>query len=110
RILEDGQLLPTPFLDIRGAVGAGGERGLLSMAFHPDYEANGFFYVDYTDNDGTVRIVRYRVSATGPNVADASTSLLLLSVEQPFGNHNGGLIKFGPDGMLFIGMGDGGSG
>lgn len=110
RIIQNGQLLPTPFLDIRSSVGSGGERGLLSMAFHPDYAANGFFYVNYTGKDGNTRVERYRVSAADPNVADPATAQLVLGVEQPFSNHNGGLIEFGPDGMLYIGMGDGGSG
>lgn len=109
RIFDDGRLLPTPFLDIRGDVSTGNEQGLLSMAFHPDYADNGFFYINYTDGDGDTRVERYRVSAN-PNVADAGSATLVLMVEQPYGNHNGGLLKFGPDGMLYIGMGDGGSG
>jgi glucose/arabinose dehydrogenase len=109
RIIENGQLLPTPFLDLGGRISSGGERGLLSMAFHPDYATNGFFYVDYTDPNGDTRVERYRVSAD-PRVADATSATLILAVDQPFANHNGGLLKFGVDGMLYIGMGDGGSG
>jgi glucose/arabinose dehydrogenase len=106
----DGQgLRPAPFLDIGGLVTAGGERGLLSVAFHPDYAANGFFYVNYTDLNGNTVIARYRVSAD-PNAADPSSATVLLNIVQPFANHNGGQLQFGPDGFLYIGMGDGGSG
>ena len=109
RVVDGGQLLATPFLDITSRVGSGGERGLLSMAFHPDYADNGFFYVNYTDLGGDTRIERYRASADR-NRADASSARLVLGVEQPFSNHNGGLVMFGPDGMLYVGMGDGGGG
>jgi len=109
RIIADGRLLDTPFLDIQDRVGSGGERGLLSIAFHPDYAFNGFFYVNYTDKNGATRVERYSVAAD-PNLANAASAKLILTVNQPFGNHNGGLIVFGPDGMLYIGMGDGGSG
>jgi glucose/arabinose dehydrogenase len=109
RIVRDGQLVARPFLDIAGRVSSGGERGLLSVAFHPQYASNGFFYVNYTDRNGDTRIERYSVTAD-PNVADPASGKLLLSIKQPFSNHNGGLNLFGPDGMLYIGMGDGGSG
>ncbi len=109
RIVEDGQLLGAPFLDISDRVGSGGERGLLSIAFHPDYASNGYFYASYTDKSGDTRIERYSVSAD-PNVADPVSAALVLYVEQPFSNHNGGLIVFGPDGKLFVGLGDGGDG
>jgi glucose/arabinose dehydrogenase len=109
RIVENGQLLPTPFLDIAAKVSSGGERGLLSVAFHPRYAQNGFLYVNYTDRAGDTRIERYRVSANR-NVADPASASLVLHVRQPYGNHNGGLVAFGPDGMLYIGMGDGGGG
>ena len=109
RILRDGELLSTPFLDITDRVGSGGERGLLSVAFHPRYASNGFFYVNYTDRNGDTRIERFSTS-TDPDRADPASAKLLLAVEQPFGNHNGGQIVFGPDGKLYIGMGDGGSG
>ncbi len=109
RIIEDGQLLGTPFLDISDRVRSGGERGLLSLAFHPEYASNGFFYVNYTDDGGDTKVERYSVTGD-PNLADANSAKLILSVQQPFSNHNGGLIVFGPDGMLYIGMGDGGSG
>ena len=110
RIFDADRLLPTPFLDIRDDVTFAGEQGLLSMAFHPDYPENGFFYINYTDGDGDTRIERYRVSSDDPNVADPASMTPILMVDQPYGNHNGGLLKFGPDGMLWIGMGDGGLG
>src|SRR5919109_209288 len=109
RIVKDGALLPTPFLDVSDIITSGGERGLLSMAFHPSYATNGFFYVDYTDVNGNTRVVRYNVSAANPDVADPATAKLLLTVNQPFPNHNGGLVMFGLDGKLYIGLGDGGS-
>jgi glucose/arabinose dehydrogenase len=109
RILRDDALLEEPFLDISELVSTGGERGLLSVAFHPDYATNGLFYVDYTDRNGDTRVVRYHVSSS-PDVADPASAKLILAVPQPFSNHNGGLVLFGPDGFLYIGMGDGGSG
>ena len=109
RILEDGVVAPEPFLDIGGLTGAGGERGLLGLAFHPEYGSNGRIFVNYTDRNGDTQIAEYRVSSD-PAVAEATPARVLLAVEQPFGNHNGGWIGFGPDGLLYIGMGDGGSG
>jgi glucose/arabinose dehydrogenase len=108
-IFANGQVRAQPFLDIRSRVLSGGERGLLSVAFHPQYASNGLFYVDYTDLDGDTVIARYRVSAD-PNVALAGSEAILLQIDQPFGNHNGGQLQFGPDGFLYVGMGDGGSG
>lgn len=109
-LIHDGaQLLPTPFLDIRTIVRSGGERGLLGLAFHPRYAENGFFFVNYTDLSGNTVVARYRVSAD-PNRADSSTRKQILFIVQPFANHNGGEIRFGRDGYLYIGMGDGGSG
>jgi len=96
------------FLDITGLISTGGERGLLGMAFHPDYESNGFFYINYTNLSGHTVVARYTVSAN-PNVANASSAQILLTVNQPFTNHNGGHLAFGPDGYLYIGLGDGGS-
>jgi glucose/arabinose dehydrogenase len=99
----------TVFLDIRGRVLSGGERGLLGLAFHPDYETNRRFFVDYTRQpDGATVIAEYHVSAADPDVADP-TEIVLLTIGQPFANHNGGMLEFGPDGDLYIGMGDGGS-
>ncbi|MBI2614300.1 MAG: PQQ-dependent sugar dehydrogenase [Gemmatimonadetes bacterium] len=109
RIVADESLLATPFLDITDRVLDGGERGLLSVAFHPNYATNGYFYVDYTDLSGDTRVERYRVSAD-PNLADQGSAKLILFVDQPYANHNGGLVLFGPDGMLYVGLGDGGSG
>jgi glucose/arabinose dehydrogenase len=109
RVVEAGQLLATPFLDVTDRVVSGGERGLLSIAFHPLYESNGYFYVSYTGDGGSSRIERFSVTAN-PDVADPASAKLILTVSQPFSNHNGGLIAFGPDGRLYIGLGDGGSG
>jgi glucose/arabinose dehydrogenase len=109
RIIRNDSLLTRPYLDITDRVGAGGERGLLSLAFAPDYVTSGLFWVNYTDRSGDTRIERYRVTAD-PDIADPASAELVLLVQQPFSNHNGGLIVFGPDGMLYIGMGDGGSG
>ena len=109
RILQNGELLPTPFLNIMDPVGSNGnEQGLLGLAFHPNYQENGYFFVDYTDVNGRTNIARYRVS-DDPNVADPASGQILLTIPQPFENHNGGMIAFGPDGYLYIGMGDGGS-
>ncbi|HWQ95685.1 MAG TPA: PQQ-dependent sugar dehydrogenase [Gammaproteobacteria bacterium] len=108
RIIANGKLLSTPFLDIEGKIKSGGEQGLLSVAFHPDYAKNGFLYVNYTDKSGDTRIERYHV-ASDPNRADPDSAKLLLKIEQPYANHNGGLNLFGHDGMLYIGMGDGGA-
>ncbi len=107
----DGTVNATPFLTLTSAtIASGGERGLLGLAFHPNYASNGYFYVDYTRaSDGATVIARYSVSAN-PNVADASSASILMTIAQPFANHNGGTVKFGPDGYLYIGMGDGGSG
>jgi glucose/arabinose dehydrogenase len=109
RIVRDGALLDTPFLDITDSVTTGGERGLLGLAFHPAYPENGRLYLHYSDGEGDTRIARYTVSADDPNRADPASAVLLLEIDQPYGNHNGGMIAFGPDGMLYIGMGDGGS-
>src|ERR1043166_325578 len=110
-VIWDGTaVLPTPFLDIRSLVKSGGEQGLLGLAFHPHYRDNGFFYVNYTDSSGNTVVARYSVSATDANRADPASARVLLQVVQPFANHNGGGLQFGPDGYLYIGMGDGGSG
>jgi glucose/arabinose dehydrogenase len=103
------EVLPTPFLDLSTLVVCCGEQGLLSTAFHPNYGSNGFFFVNYTDLSGDTVIARYSVSAGDPNVADPFSGRTLLTIDQPFGNHNGGQLQFGPDGQLYIGMGDGGS-
>jgi len=112
-VIYDGtNVLPTPFLDIRNLVLCCDERGLLSVAFHPNYAQNGFFYVNYTETagPGTTVIARYSVMPGDPNRANPSSAKVLLRITQPFANHNGGQLQFGPDGYLYIGMGDGGSG
>jgi len=110
-VIYDGtRILPEPFLDITDLVLAGGERGLLSVAFDPHYAQNGRFFVNYTNNSGDTIIERYNVSASDPNRADRNSRAQILFVDQPFANHNGGQLQFGPDGYLYIGMGDGGSG
>ena len=106
------QVLPTLFLDLSGLVTFSGEQGLLGLAFDPLYTTNGFFYVDYIDKSGgsgNTVIARYHVSAD-PNVADPNSATILLTQPQPYTNHNGGQIRFGPDGFLYIAFGDGGSG
>ena len=106
----NGTVNATNFLTLTSAtITSGGERGLLGLAFHPNYATNGYFYINYTNTAGNTVIARYSVSAN-PNVADASSETILLTVTQPFSNHNGGSLRFGPDGYLYIGMGDGGSG
>jgi glucose/arabinose dehydrogenase len=109
RVVQDGQLLETPFMDIVERVGSSGnEQGLLGMAFHPTYAENGFFYVNYTDVNGDTVIARYQVTADA-NIADPNSEVVLLTADQPFRNHNGGVLAFGPDGYLYAGLGDGGS-
>jgi len=111
RIVREGKISATPFLDIRDRVESGGEKGLLSVAFHPKYKENGRFFVNYTRRkDGVLKtiIAEYKVSPSNPDVADRAEKIIL-EIEQPFANHNGGLNKFGPDGLLYIGMGDGGA-
>jgi glucose/arabinose dehydrogenase len=116
RILEgDGDVVPTPFLNITTQVDStGGEQGLLGLAFHPDYASNGYLYVYYTRDPPGAGLDRSRVSrftvSSNPDVADASSELVLMEFEQPFANHNGGDLHFGPDGFLHIAVGDGGSG
>jgi glucose/arabinose dehydrogenase len=107
RIVKDGALLPTPFLDLTARVSTGGEQGLIGLAFPPDYATTGRFFVHYTDPAGDTRVSSFQVSAD-PDVADPATESVRLAVDQPFANHNGGQIAFGPDGYLYIGLGDGG--
>jgi glucose/arabinose dehydrogenase len=108
-VIWDGtEVLPTDFLNITTLVSCCGERGLLGLTFHPNYASNGFFYVNYVDKSNNTVIARYEVSGN-PNVADASSRQVILSVPQPAHlNHKGGQINFGPDGYLYIALGDGG--
>ncbi|HET9950654.1 MAG TPA: PQQ-dependent sugar dehydrogenase [Candidatus Eisenbacteria bacterium] len=108
RIAKQGVLLARPFLDISSLVSTGGEQGLLGLAFHPSYATNGRFFVDYTNLAGDTRVAAYTVSSD-PDSA-VPTGATILAVDQPFSNHNGGQIAFGPDGFLYVGLGDGGSG
>jgi len=111
-IVKNGIVQQTPFLDISSRVlSTGGEQGLFSVAFPPGYEAKGYFYVNYTDipGNGDTVVARYRVTAD-PDIADPASEQVILTVDQPFRNHNGGQLAFGPDGFLYIGMGDGGGG
>lgn len=113
RILSGGSVLPTPFFDIDSLIpdiSGNDERGLLGLAFHPDFPDSPFFYVDYFSNASQTVIARYQVSGADSNRADHSSAQIRLTINQPFTNHNGGTLAFGPDRYLYIGMGDGGSG
>jgi glucose/arabinose dehydrogenase len=103
----DGSVAPAPFLDIVDRIASGGERGLLGLAFHPDYASNGRFFVNYTDLNGDTVISEFTRSADG--TVDPAAERKLLGIAQPAANHNGGMVAFGPDGALYVGMGDGGS-
>lgn len=110
RLIKDGELIPNPFLDIQEKVGSrGSEQGLLGIAFHPRYAENGFFFINYTDLNGNTVIARFQVSEA-PDIADPASEKILLRVVQPYENHNGGMLAFGPDNYLYLGLGDGGSG
>jgi glucose/arabinose dehydrogenase len=109
KIVQAGRVLARPFIDLSDRISAGGERGLLSIAFHPAYAKNGFFFVNYTNRRGDTRVERYQVTRD-PDVADPASAKLVLAVDQPYVNHNGGHVLFGPDGHLYVGMGDGGAG
>lgn len=108
RVLQNGVLLPAPFLDISGRTVGDGESGLLGLAFPPDYQRKQYFYVNYTNLDGDTVIARYRATTADSDIADPESETILLTIAQPFTNHNGGLLRFGPDGYLYIAMGDGG--
>ncbi len=118
QVVRDGQRVPRPFLDLSDKVSTGSEQGLLSLAFAPDYRRSGLLYVDYTDTAGDTRVVEYRRSGSDPLVADPQSAREVLSVDQPYSNHNGGLLLFGPGEarepgpaaeLLYVGLGDGGS-
>ena len=111
-IITNGETLKTPFLDIsdrvHGSLTPGSEEGLLGLAFHPDYKTNGYFYLNYVNKNDSSIVSRFSVT-DNPNIADEGTEKMILGIPQPFGNHNGGHLAFGPkDGMLYIGFGDGG--
>jgi glucose/arabinose dehydrogenase len=108
RIVHDGHVVDRPFLDISDEVSSGGERGLFSVAFAPDYATSGRLYVDFTDLAGDTRVVEYRRSSGSPLRADPTTAREVLGVDQPSAIHNGGQLQFGPDGLLYVGLGDGG--
>ncbi|MEO7987546.1 MAG: PQQ-dependent sugar dehydrogenase [Gemmatimonadales bacterium] len=110
RIVKDGTLLPAPFLDITSLVSTGGEQGLLGLAFDPGYATNGRFVVHYTDTGGNTRVSTFARSGADPDLADPASEQVVLTAEQSFENHNGGELLFGPDGLLYLGLGDGGSG
>jgi len=110
RIVQNGTILATPFLDITSRVSSTGERGLLSMAFDPQYISNGFFFIYFIDLDGDIAIERFKVSSADPDLADPAPLRILTIAHRTFSNHNGGLLAFGPDGFLYIGTGDGGGG
>ena len=110
RVIRDGRLVPDPFLDIGGRISSGGERGLLGLAFSPGYSDDGRFFVNYTDPAGDTAVAEYRVSADDPDRADPASERVVLRIDQPYPNHNGGGLAFGPDGLLWIGTGDGGAG
>jgi glucose/arabinose dehydrogenase len=109
-VIDDGELISEPFLDISERVSTGGERGLLSMAFHPEFRKNRFFYVYYTDVKGDTVVSRFRVRNKQPNEVKVKQERIILRFKQPFANHNGGQMQIGPDDCLYIGTGDGGSG
>jgi glucose/arabinose dehydrogenase len=109
RIVKDGTLLPTPFLDISTQLVAGFEQGLLGLAFDPEYATSGRFVVHYSDLAGDTRVSSFQVSSD-PDLADPATEQVIFTADQPYSNHNGGQVLFGPEGNLYLGLGDGGSG
>ena len=109
-ISPDGIVMNQPYFDIHERVVYGGERGLLGLAFHPQYKTNGYFYVNYVGKGDSTHISRFKVNTENPDLADPQSEFKLMTIFQPYSNHNGGDLCFGPDGYLYIGLGDGGSG
>ena len=110
-VIKDGQVDPQPFLDIHDRVGSkGNEQGLLGLAFHLKFKSNGYFFINYTDLEGNTVIARYYAAQGDPQRVDPASETRLLYIQQPYSNHNGGQVAFGPDGYLYLGLGDGGSG
>jgi len=110
RILEEGELLPAPFLDISERVNdRSNEQGLLGLAFAPNFKETGFFFVNYTDENGATIVARFQIAPNDVNLAQADSERVILKIDQPAGNHNGGMLAFGPDEYLYIGTGDGGA-
>ncbi|MFL5727803.1 MAG: PQQ-dependent sugar dehydrogenase [Chloroflexota bacterium] len=110
RVVRDGAVVPEPFLDVADRISGGGEQGLLGLAFHPDFPTDPRFFVNYTNSEGDTRISAFTVDGSNPDRADPGSERQLLSVDQPYSNHNGGGLQFGPDGFLYVALGDGGSG
>jgi len=112
RVVRDGQVSPTPFLDLSNLISTSGERGLLGLAFHPHFAINGYFFVFYTRAvDGALTVARYQRDVNNPDIANPASGTILLMIAHPsFDNHNGGHLAFGPDGYLYVGTGDGGGG
>jgi glucose/arabinose dehydrogenase len=110
RMVRSGSLVARPFLDISARITSGGERGLLGLAFHPDFPTDPRLFVDYTDAKGDTQVSSFSVDPATPDAASAASEVKLLHVAQPYANHNGGAVSFGPDGFLYVSLGDGGSG
>jgi glucose/arabinose dehydrogenase len=110
RIVRENSLVAAPFVDLSDEISSGGERGLLGVAFHPRFPTDPRVFVDYTDPGGDTRVASFTVDPAHPDAIDRSSERRILSVKQPYANHNGGALAFGPDGMLYISLGDGGSG
>jgi glucose/arabinose dehydrogenase len=110
RLIQAGRLVTRPLLDIRERIASGGERGLLGLALHPDFPSDPHLFVDYTDVNGDTVVSEFRLDATDGDIADPDSERILIQIDQPFENHNGGAVAFGSDGMLYVSTGDGGSG